>query len=107
MNFFDSEIVRNEISEMKELHGMLTFYSFGYSNLESSQRIDLLNQILGLVEKQRIFYFRLSLSDSEDAKEIMERIHNKMSENGWDGDVPSLLDLLEKKINDNLQKEMT
>jgi hypothetical protein len=107
MSFFQSEIVRNEVLEMKQIHEILSVYANQYQSLDSDERIELLNRILNLIEKQRIFYFRLTLSDSDDAKEILGRIQNKMIENGWLESVPALLDLLEKKVNDHLQKEMT
>lgn len=107
MNFFESDIVVQELTEMKQIHFALLKYSNGYNDLDRDSRLRLLNDILGLIEKQRIFFMRLSLSDDSDAKEIKEKLKYKMYDKGWFDGIPSLLNCLEEKINFFIEKETT
>jgi len=107
MNFFESDIVVKELTEMKQIHAALLRYSNSYNDLDHDSRLRLLNDILGLIEKQRIFFMRLSLSDDADAQEIKEQIQYKMYDKGWFSGIPSLLDCLEQKIQSFIEKETT
>jgi len=105
MNFFESEIVVKELTEMKQIHIALLEYANNYNDLEQKDRVNLLNEILELIEKQKIFFMRLSLSDDKDAQQIKEQIEYKMYDKGWFNGIPTLLDSLEQKINFFIQKE--
>ena len=74
MSFFDSEIVRAEMVEIAELQEDVyeNFMKFPYMN--ASDRAFHINQLSKLIEKQKIVYARLSLSDDPDAKKMQENI---------------------------------
>ena len=74
MNFFDSEIVKAEMVEIHELQEDVyeNFMKFPYMN--NADRNHHINQLSKLIEKQKIVYARLSLSDDPDAKEMKEKI---------------------------------
>ena len=74
MSFFDSEIVRAEMAEIHELQEDVyeNFMRFHYMN--NADRAHHINQLSKLLEKQKIVYARLSLSDDPDAKEMKENI---------------------------------
>ena len=74
MSFFDSEIVRAEMVEIAELQEDVyeNFMKFPYMN--TSDRAFHINQLSKLIEKQKIVYARLSLSDDPDAKKMQENI---------------------------------
>ena len=74
MSFFDSEIVRAEMVEIAELQEDVyeNFMKFPYMN--TSDRAFHINQLSKLIEKQKIVYARLSLSDDPDAKKMKENI---------------------------------
>ena len=74
MSFFDSEIVRSEMAEIHELQEDVyeNFMRFPYMN--NADRAHHIDQLSKLLEKQKIVYARLSLSDDPDAKEMKENI---------------------------------
>ena len=74
MSFFDSEIVRSEMAEIHELQEDVyeNFMRFPYMN--AADRSHHIDQLSKLLEKQKIVYARLSLSDDPDAKEMKENI---------------------------------
>ena len=74
MSFFDSEIVRAEMIEIHELQEDVyeNFMRFPYMN--AADRSHHIDQLSKLLEKQKIVYARLSLSEDPDAKEMKENI---------------------------------
>ena len=74
MSFFDSEIVRSEMAEIHELQEDVyeNFMKFPYMN--NADRTFHIDQLSKLIDKQKIVYARLSLSDDPDAKEMKENI---------------------------------
>jgi len=74
MSFFDSEIVRAEMAEISELqeeiYGSVLQFPF-MSNTDKLRHVDLLERLL---DKQKVLYARLSLSDDPDAVEMKEKI---------------------------------
>ena len=74
MSFFDSEIVRSEMAEIHELQEDVyeNFMRFPYMN--NADRAHHIDQLSKLLEKQKIVYERLSLSEDPDAKEMKENI---------------------------------
>ena len=74
MSFFDSDIVRSEMAEIQELQEEVyaNVMRFGYMNNEDkSYHIGVLER---LIEKQKIVYARLSLSDDPAAKTMKDEI---------------------------------
>ena len=74
MSFFNSELVQKEIFEIQKLQediyqSVLQFPLF--SKEEKLKHIGLLEELL---EKQKILYTRLSLSDDKEAKKMKEQI---------------------------------
>ena len=74
MSFFDSEIVRAEMTEIAELQEDVyeNFMKFPYMN--NADKAHHINQLSKLIDKQKIVYARLSLSDDPDAIEMKENI---------------------------------
>ena len=74
MSFFDSEVVRAEMTEIAELQEEVYSNVFAFPQLtKEDQRyhVDLLEKLLN---KQQILYTRLSLSDDPEAKRMKEEI---------------------------------
>ena len=100
MSFFDSEIVRAEMVEIHELQEDVyeNFMRFPYMNVaDRSHHIDQLSKLL---EKQKIVYARLSLSDDPDAKEMKEKIMESAKSMGLPAniDVAKLFDQMTEVI---------
>ena len=74
MSFFDSEFVRAEMAEIHELqeeiYGNVMQFTF-MNNEDKSKHILILER---LIEKQKIMYTRLSLSNDPEAKKMLDEI---------------------------------
>ena len=74
MIFFQSEVVRAEMAEIHELQEEVYSNVFKFltmNNEDKAYHIDILEK---LVDKQRVMYTRLSLSDDPEAKKMKEQI---------------------------------
>ena len=74
MSFFKSDVVRAEMAEISELQEEVYSNVFKFltmSNEDKAYHIDILEK---LVDKQRVMYTRLSLSDDPEAKKMKEQI---------------------------------
>ena len=76
MSFFDSEVVRAEIAEIAELQEDIYSTVFAFPSLDKEKKIEHVADLERLLEKQRILYTRLSLSDDPQAQEMKEQIAN-------------------------------
>ena len=87
MSFFDSDIVRSEMVEINELQEDVyeNFMRFPYMN--NADKTHHINQLSKLIDKQKIVYARLSLSDDPDAKEMKESILQSAKSMGLPADV--------------------
>lgn len=74
MSFFDSEMVRAELAEISELQEDIYGNVFEFYRMDKDQKIKHVNLLQKLLEKQRVLYTRMSLSDDPEAKEMKERI---------------------------------
>ncbi len=74
MSFFDSEVVRAEMAEVSELQEEVYNNVFKFPAMPKEDKkyhVELLEKLL---EKQRILYTRVSLSDDPEAKKMKEQI---------------------------------
>ena len=101
MSFFDSEIVRSEMAEIHELQEDVyeNFMRFQYMN--NADRSSHIDQLSKLIDKQKIVYARLSLSDDPDAKKMKENILQSAKSMGLPAnvDVSKMFDQMSDVIN--------
>ena len=74
MSFFESEVVRAELAHIGELQQEVYGNAFKFPSMSTEDKkyhVDLLQQ---LINKQRILYTRLSLSDDPEAQEMKQGI---------------------------------
>ena len=74
MSFFDSEVVRAEMAEISELQEEIYGSVFTFPTMTKEEKIRHVDLLDRLLNKQRILYTRLSLSDDPEAKEMKERV---------------------------------
>ena len=74
MSFFDSDIVRAEMAEIQELQEEVFDNVMKFQYMNDSDKLHHINVLEKLIEKQKIVYARLSLSDDPDAKQMKEEI---------------------------------
>ena len=79
MSFFDSDIVRSEMAEIHQLQEEIYSSVMNFPYMNAAAKTEHINLLSELVEKQKIMYARLSLSDDPDA-EIMKQEMTKSAE---------------------------
>ncbi len=65
--FFKSEMVRGNIQEMAAMQEFCMKSMVAFPVLTPEKKLDYFNVLMSLIEKQKIFYARLTLSDDEEA----------------------------------------
>jgi hypothetical protein len=79
MTFFNSDVVRAEMAEIQELQEEVYGNVFKFPTMckeDQQYHVDILEKLL---EKQRIMYTRLSLSEDPEAQEMKKRIVDSAS----------------------------
>ena len=74
MSFFQSDVVRAEMAEIHELQEEVYSNVFKFPTMKREDKkyhVDILEKLL---EKQKVMYARLSLSDDPEAQEMKKRI---------------------------------
>ena len=73
-DFFKSELVRGDIQEMAELQRFCFQSMVAFPVLSPTKKMEYFEVLEELIEKQKIFYTRLSLSDDPEAMEMVENM---------------------------------
>ena len=98
--FFQSELVRGTIQEMTSLQEYCFRCAMNLSLLSTEEKLNYFNALEELVEKQKIFYTRIKLSDDPEAMSIAENMKQAVVLLGGDSSltVNECFDDLLKKI---------
>jgi hypothetical protein len=72
MSFFQSELVRGDIQEMVELQQFCFRSAMNFVLLNHERKLEYFDALERLVEKQKVFYYRIKLSDDPEAKSVCE-----------------------------------
>lgn len=73
-DFFDSEIVQKEVDIISALQKRVYQSTMRYLMYDYEEKKHHIQLVKDLLEKQKILYTRLSLSDDPDAKELIEKM---------------------------------
>lgn len=76
MSFFSSEVVRAEMTEISELQEQIYGNVFKFPSMSKEEKLEHVATLERLLDKQRVLYTRMSLSDDPEAVEMKERIVN-------------------------------
>ena len=74
MSFFDSEVVRAEMAEIHELQEEVYTNVFKFPTMSKDDQLYHVAILEKLLNKQRVLYTRVSLSDDPEAKEMKKKI---------------------------------
>jgi uncharacterized protein YozE (UPF0346 family) len=74
MSFFQSDVVRAEMAEIQELQEEVYNNVFKFPSLPKADQQYHVEILERLLEKQKIMYARLSLSDDPEAKKMKQQI---------------------------------
>jgi len=72
--FFDSEVVRESMSELDSLQEQLFVDMLRLPILDVEEKREHLEMMTEFLEKQKLFIFRISLSDDPKAIEMKEKV---------------------------------
>lgn len=99
-NFFDSEIIQEELKEINTLQEEIYGSLLAFSSMDRDARIDKIEKLATLLEKQRVMYTRLSLSDDPKAVEMKENLRKSVAMMGFppETDLNLLFDSMNKTI---------
>lgn len=108
MSFFDSEIVRQEAQEIslkqQEILNRMPFIPM----MESDDKVDFFDAMLDLIERQKVFYMRLNLSDDPMAVEMKDQFRNAAKMLGMDTSKMNMMEIYDgfKKNMENVRQQV-
>ena len=81
--FFESEIVRQELEEINELQKLIYGSLFSFATMNREDKLEHVEMLIELLKKQRIMYTRLSLSDDPEAIQMKEDLKRSIAVMGF------------------------
>lgn len=109
MSFFDSEIVRSEMVEIEMLWSDITKNVWNVINMSKEEQKFYVSLLEKYLDKQKILYTRVRLSDDPKAKEWKDNLRKQATELGLpeDKDINIIFNSMEqtvKEMNDYLNR---
>ena len=107
MTFFQSDVVRAELAEIQELQEEVYGALFKFQSMPKEDKQYHVDCLERLIEKQKILYTRLSLSDDPMAKQMKENIMRGAADMGLPqnvdmnlvfDDIYKMVDIMKKQI---------
>lgn len=107
MSFFDSDVVRAEMTEISELQEDVYRNVFTFPSMNNEEKLFHVAMMEKLLDKQKVLFARLSLSDDPEAKQMKDRIIESATMMGLPegGDLSTvfnnmskMLDIMKKQI---------
>ena len=74
MSFFESDVVRAEMTEISELQDDVYRNVFNFPKMNRQEQLFHVGLLEKLIDKQKVLYTRLSLSDDPEAKKMKQNI---------------------------------
>ena len=81
--FFESEIVREELEEINDLQQELYGNSLNFPALSPDEQMEHIEKLTYLLEKQIVMYTRLKLSDDPAAIKMKENLQESVQMMGF------------------------
>ena len=99
-DFFESEIIQEELSEINEMQEKIYGSLMAFSAMSSEEKLEHIDLLTTLLEKQRVMYTRLSLSDDPQAIEMKENLRRSVALMGFppETDMQTLFDSMNATI---------
>jgi len=82
MSFFDSEVVRAEMAEIADLQEEVYSNIFKFPRMSKEDQLYHVEVLEKLLDKQRVLYTRLSLSDDPEAKQMKRQVEESAKQMG-------------------------
>ena len=110
MTFFQSDVVRAELAEIQELQEEVYGALFKFPSMPKEDKQYHVDCLERLIEKQKVLYTRLSLSDDPMAKQMKENILKGAKDMGLPqnvdmnlvfNDIHKMVDVMKKAIDED------
>jgi hypothetical protein len=82
-NFFDSEIIQEELKEINQLQEDIYGSILSFGMMPREDKLEHIEKLTLLLEKQRVMYTRLSLSDDPEAVVMKENLRKSVALMGF------------------------
>jgi hypothetical protein len=82
-NFFDSDIIQEELKEINKLQEDIYGSILTFGMMDRETKLEHIEKLSLLLEKQRVMYTRLSLSDDPQAVEMKENLRKSVAIMGF------------------------
>jgi hypothetical protein len=82
-NFFDSDIIQEELKEINKLQEQIYGSILTFGIMPREDKLEHIEKLSLLLEKQRVMYTRLSLSDDPKAVEMKENLRKSVAIMGF------------------------
>jgi len=110
MSFFESDIIKEEIDSINNLQERLYASMFNFYTMDKNQKLEHIGILESLLEKQKILYTRIKLSDDPKAVEMKNNIRDSAASMGLpeNVDMTVLFGNMEKmveKMKDRIRSE--
>ena len=87
MTFFNSEIVQKEMKEISDIQEEIYQRISSFSSMDKDDKVKHIEMLENLLNKQRVLYTRMSLSEDPAAKQMKEDIISCAIQMGFPPDV--------------------
>jgi len=107
MSFFKSDLVQQELEKISQLQEEIYTKIYLFSGMNKEDKLHHVELMEELLNKQRILYTRMSLSDDPDAKKMKESIIEQAQMLGFppDTDIAYVFGNM-TKIMENMKKSI-
>jgi O-acetylhomoserine/O-acetylserine sulfhydrylase-like pyridoxal-dependent enzyme len=99
-SFFDSDIIQEELKEINKLQEEIYGSILTFGAMDRETKLKHIEKLQVLLEKQRVMYTRLSLSDDPEAVEMKENLRKSVALMGFppETDMSILFSSMDKTI---------
>ena len=90
-DFFDSDIVREELQEINELQMSIYKNAMKFGTFSREDKVDHIERLTELLERQKVMYTRISLSDDPEAIDLKNHLQKSVELMGFPEGIDMLL----------------
>ena len=82
-DFFDSDIVREELQEINQLQMSIYRNAMKFGTFSREDKVEHIEKLTELLERQRVMYTRISLSDDKEAIDLKNHLQKSVELMGF------------------------
>jgi hypothetical protein len=99
-DFFASDIIKKELEEINELQEQIYSNAMSFGTMTRNDKVEHIEMLQNLLEKQQVMYTRVSLSDDPKAVEMKENLQKSVLMMGFppSTDIKTLFGSMTKTI---------